>query len=59
MRCRKNGVMCLVPKYGIEVPVYLPASHSPGGYTLAEDGMSLSGGATGEGDARVLWCLLF
>lgn len=54
MRCRKNGVMCLVPKYGIEVPIYFTASNQPGGYTLSEDGMSISGGPGGGHTVRML-----
>lgn len=32
--------MCLVPKYGIEVAVFVTASNQPNGYKLADDGMS-------------------
>lgn len=46
--------MCLVPKYGIEVPIYFTASNQPGGYKLSEDGMSISGGAGGGHTVRML-----
>lgn len=45
MRLRKNGVIVLIPKYGLEVPVFLSKKGEPPAFTLSADGMALASAA--------------